>query len=383
MPYKANEPRRHKIPRARYKVRNWPEYDRALQQRGSLTVWVTPEALAAWHPPCTGQRGRPRDYSDVAIETGHLLRLAFGRPWRQTEGLLHSRTTLLGVSLGVPDHTTFSRRSPGLALAAALTRAQASGPVHVVIDATGLKVYGAGEWLVEKHDERGKRTWRKLHLAVDPSTGEILASELTSNEEGDASQVGPLLDQIPGPLASVTADGAYDGEPVYRRGGAPARPTCGGDHPAALNRRAEPGRGLHAQSAGPAHPDDPGQGAPGLAEGGRLRPALAWGDRDVPLQDRHRSWPAGPGAAGPEDRSPGRLRGAQPDDPARDAGVAAHRLKARPSYQAHVHHPNYAPKPLGRGLPPPSCRTCSAHIGIGGNLAAPPLPHHRTYGSVY
>ena len=76
MPYKANEPRRHKIPRARYKVRNWPEYDRALQQRGSLTVWVTPEALAAWHPPRTGQRGRPRDYSDVAIETGHLLRLA-------------------------------------------------------------------------------------------------------------------------------------------------------------------------------------------------------------------------------------------------------------------------------------------------------------------
>src|SRR3954453_55553 len=76
MPYKVHEPRRHKIPRARDKVRNWPEYDRALQQRGSLTVWVTPEALAAWHPPCTGHRRRPRSYSDVAIETGHLLRLA-------------------------------------------------------------------------------------------------------------------------------------------------------------------------------------------------------------------------------------------------------------------------------------------------------------------
>src|SRR3954467_4774673 len=146
MPYKANEARRHKIPRARYKVRNWPAYDRALQQRGSLTVWVTPEALAAWHPPRTGQRGRPRDYSDMAIETGHLLHLAFGRPWRQTEGLLHSLTTLLDVGVGVPDHTTFSRRSPGLALATALARAQAGGPVHVVIDATGLKVYGAGEW---------------------------------------------------------------------------------------------------------------------------------------------------------------------------------------------------------------------------------------------
>ena len=216
MPYKANEARRHRIPRARYKVCNWPEYDRALQQRGSLTVWVTPEALAAWHPPRTGQRGRPRDYSDVAIETGHLLRLAFGRPWRQTEGLLRSLTALLGLSVGVPDHTTFSRRSPGLALATALVRAQASEAVHVVIDATGLKVHGAGEWLIEQHGERGKRSWRKLHLAVDPSTGEILASELTSNEEGDASQVGALLEQIPGSIASVIADGAYDGEPVYR-----------------------------------------------------------------------------------------------------------------------------------------------------------------------
>ena len=181
-----------------------------------MTVWVTPEALAAWQPPRTGQRGRPRDYSDVAIETGHLLRLAFGRPWRQTEGLLRSITALLGIDVGVPDHTTFSRRSPGLALAASLAHAQAGGPVHVVIDATGLKVYGAGEWLVEKHGERGARTWRKLHLAVDPSTGEILASELTGNEEGDASQVGLLLGQIAGPITSVTADGAYDGEPVYR-----------------------------------------------------------------------------------------------------------------------------------------------------------------------
>lgn len=216
MPYNANEPRRHKTPRARYKVCNWPAYDRALQQRGSLTVWGAPEALAAWQPPRTGQRGRPRDYSDMAIETGHLLRLAFGRPWRQTEGLLRSLTALLGVNVGVPDHTTFSRRSPGLAFAAALTRAHESGPVHVVIDATGMKVHGAGEWLIEQHGERGTRTWRKLHLAVDPGTGEILASELTTKEEGDASQVSPLLEQIAGPIASVTADGAYDGEPVYR-----------------------------------------------------------------------------------------------------------------------------------------------------------------------
>lgn len=164
----------------------------------------------------TGRRGRPRAYSDIAIETGHLLRLAFGRPWRQTEGLLRSVTALLGVEVGIPDHTTFSRRRPGLPLADALAHAQRTGPVHVVLDATGLKVHGAGEWLAEIHGGLGKRTWRKLHLAVDPESGEILASEPTTTGEGDAALVGPLLDRLAGPIASVIADGAYDGEPVYR-----------------------------------------------------------------------------------------------------------------------------------------------------------------------
>src|SRR4051812_23614353 len=216
MPYKANETRRHKIPRARYRVTNWPEYDRALQQRGSLTVWVTPEHWAAWRPPKRGRRGRSQTYADIAIETGPLPRLAFGRPWRQTEGLLRSLATLLGLDIGVPDHTTFSRRSPGLTLAKSLAQAQRTGPVHVVIDATGLKVYGAGEWLTEKHGERGQRTWRKLHLAVDPDSGEILASALTTTEEGDPALAAPLLERIPAPIPSVTADGAYEGNPVYR-----------------------------------------------------------------------------------------------------------------------------------------------------------------------
>jgi transposase len=88
--------------------------------------------------------------------------------------------------------------------------------VNVGIDSTGLKVFGTGEWQREKHGGQGRRTRRKLHLAVDPDTGEILASELTTSEDSDASQVGPLLDQISGPIAVVTADGAYDGEPVYR-----------------------------------------------------------------------------------------------------------------------------------------------------------------------
>src|SRR5664279_6595050 len=111
MRYKHNEPRRHKIPKARYRVENWREYEVALRDRGSLTVWVTPEAIAAWHPARTGRPGRSAHYSDLAIETGVMLRLAFARPWRQTEGLLRSVTTLLGLRLDVPDHTTLSRRT--------------------------------------------------------------------------------------------------------------------------------------------------------------------------------------------------------------------------------------------------------------------------------
>src|SRR5947209_8642119 len=214
MPYQVNAARRHPFSKARYQVSNWHEYDQALQNRGSLTVWVTPEALAAWQAPPTGQRGRSPYYSNLAIETGHLLRCAFGRPWRQTEGLLRSVVTLLGVNLAVPDHTTFSRRSIGLSLATPLL--PTAEPVPVVIDSTGLKVYGAGEWHQEKHGERGRRTWRKLHLAVNPDSGEILASELTTKEVGDLSMVGPLLEQIQSPLLSVMADGAYDAEPVYR-----------------------------------------------------------------------------------------------------------------------------------------------------------------------
>jgi Transposase DDE domain len=138
MPYQANAARRPQFPKAKYQVKNGREYDLAWQERGSFTVWVTPEAIAAWHPLPTGKPGRARRYSDLAIETGPLLRWAFGRPWRQTEGLLRSIASLLGVSLPIPDHTTFSRRSVALSLPT--TRTPSSEPVHVVLDSTGLKV---------------------------------------------------------------------------------------------------------------------------------------------------------------------------------------------------------------------------------------------------
>ena len=114
MPYKVNQERRHRIPTARYRVKNWRDYDAALCRRGDLTVWVTAEALDAWTPANTGRRGRPRRYSEMVVETGLMLRLAFGRPWRRPEGMLASILRLLDANLPVPDHTTFSRRSVDL-----------------------------------------------------------------------------------------------------------------------------------------------------------------------------------------------------------------------------------------------------------------------------
>ena len=116
MPYKFNEDRRHKIPKARYRVTNWPEYDAALVRRGSLTVWFTEEAVAAWHAPATGERGGQPIYSAIAIETGLALRLVFHQPLRQTEGMLRSIADVLGVDIAIPDHTTLSRRGGGLTI---------------------------------------------------------------------------------------------------------------------------------------------------------------------------------------------------------------------------------------------------------------------------
>jgi hypothetical protein len=211
MPHKYNANRRHHIPRARYKVTNWSAYEAGLRQRGSLTIWFTEEAIAAWRAaPRTTPGGQAR-YSDLAIETSLILRTVFHQPLRQTEGLVGSLLELMGLDLPVPDHSTLSRRSRTLAVASQA----ASGPVHLLIDSTGVKLSGPGEWLVEKHGTQRRRAWRKLHLGVDAKTGTIVASTLTSKEVDDAAELGPLLDQIDDPLAAVIADGAYDQDRVY------------------------------------------------------------------------------------------------------------------------------------------------------------------------
>src|SRR3982750_2127503 len=211
MPFKANADRRHRIPKQRRRVTNWAEYDAALRQRGSLTVWFTDEAIAAWHAePRTTPGGQPH-YSDLAITTALTLKAVFRLALRQTQGLIGSIIGLLGLDLSVPDHTTLSRRAETLEVPRPRSGRNAE-PVHLLVDSTGLKLCGPGEWLVEKHGTKARRSWRKMHIGRDADTGQIVAATLTTHDVDDGSQVGPLLDQVDGPIASFIGDGAYDQE---------------------------------------------------------------------------------------------------------------------------------------------------------------------------
>ena len=228
LPFKLNQDRRRHIPEQKRKVVNWRDYDESLRRRGSLTVWFSDEVIEAWKAsPRTGRGGRP-EYSDLAILTGLTLKAVFRLAYRQTEGLIGSVIGLLGLDLAVPDHSTLCRRAETLEVPRPKPRGAGAGaddaaggadggaePLHLLVDSTGLKLYGAGEWLVEKHGAKRRRSWRKMHLGVDADTGRIVAATLTDRDEDDAAQVGPLLDQVAEPVASVTADGAFDQDRVY------------------------------------------------------------------------------------------------------------------------------------------------------------------------
>jgi hypothetical protein len=216
MPHKYNADRRHRIPKARYKVTNWRDYEAGLRKRGSLTIWFSEDAVEAWRAAPRITPGGQARYSDLAIETSLILRTVFHQPLRQTEGLVGSLLELMGLDLPVPDHTTLSRRARTLAVAPQARTA--GGPVHLLVDSTGVKLSGPGEWLVEKHGTKRRRAWRKLHLGIDAKSGMIVASTLTSKEVDDAAELGALLAQVDDPLAAVVADGAYDQDRVYDDG---------------------------------------------------------------------------------------------------------------------------------------------------------------------
>jgi len=197
-----------------YRIRNWSEYNAGLKQRGSLTFWVDESVLETWIVPnLSGKRGASVLHSDLAIITMVTLKSIYGLAGRQCQGFVESIFGLMGIDLFVPDHSTLSRRLRNLSIdLPVLPKAEAK---HVVVDSTGVKVYGEGEWKTRQHGISKRRTWRKLHLGIDEQTGEILAAFVTTNDISDGQVLPELLDQIEGDIDQVSGDGAYDQRQCY------------------------------------------------------------------------------------------------------------------------------------------------------------------------
>lgn len=200
--------------KSKHKISNWKQYNQALVQRGSLTVWMDEQAIQQWHCQTHhGRRGRGFHYSDSAIETALMLKAVFKLPLRALEGFINSLFKLMKVPLQSPDYSCISKRAKTVEIK---YRIPSHGPVaHLVIDATGLKVYGEGEWKIRKHGKEKRRVWRKLHLAVDAATHAIVAAEVSLETVGDNEVLPTLLNPLRRKIEQVSADGAYDTRACY------------------------------------------------------------------------------------------------------------------------------------------------------------------------
>lgn len=192
----------------KYKTTNWSSYNNALKQRGSLSIWLDPEMV--WVPPPRGKRGRQHQFSDAAIQACLTLKVLFGMPLRQTTGFVESLLRLAGLDWAVPDYSTLCRRQKTLSVT--LPYHLGTGPLNLLIDSTGIKAEGEGEWNARKHGGPKRRIWRKIHIGIDEETLEVRAVEVTTSNIGDAPMLPELRDHIPPDqdIGSVTADGAYD-----------------------------------------------------------------------------------------------------------------------------------------------------------------------------
>ena len=193
---------------ARYRTTNWSAYNAALRKRGSLLIWLDKEM--AWHAPHEGRSGRPPVFSNAAIQFCLSIKVLFKLPLRQTAGMVASLLHLAGLDWPVPDYSTLCRRQKTLQVQILYRRA--GGPLNLLVDSTGIKFLGDGEWQARKHGVQGRRQWRKGHLAMDTATSDIRAVEFTPGRDGDSPVLPDMLDQIPEDeeIGTVTADGAYD-----------------------------------------------------------------------------------------------------------------------------------------------------------------------------
>lgn len=199
-------------PKTLYRVKNWPEYDKALVQRGSITFWMSDDFEKTWMHTGEKQRGSQFDYSDQAILVMLTVKEVFHLTNRGVEGFMRSIFRMMKINLPVPDHTTLSKR--GKDVKVNLPK-KANQKLNIVMDSTGLKIYGEGEWKVRQHGVSKRRTWRKLHIGANPEDGEIQAVLLTENSVSDDAVVEVLLEQIEQEIAKFAADGAYDKRKVY------------------------------------------------------------------------------------------------------------------------------------------------------------------------
>jgi len=197
-----------------YRLRNWNQYNAALVQRGSLTLWVSDEMLKLWvNQEKTGKPGRDNTYSNIAISSMATLKEVYHLSLRATEGLLLSVIQLLAVEVAVPDYTTLSRRCRTLRVR--LPRLPKSEALHLVVDSTGVKIFGEGEWKVRQHGYSKRRTWRKLHIGADEATSEIVAAAVTTNDWADCELLPELLQQVKDEVKQVSGDGGYDKRICY------------------------------------------------------------------------------------------------------------------------------------------------------------------------
>jgi hypothetical protein len=210
-------------PKKAYRVRNWKQYNQALVDRGSITLWFDEEVIKTWHQTeKTGRRGRPQEYNDVVIRCGLTLKALFHLPFRGTEGLIKSLVKRLGIKVSVPDYTLLCKRQDQLQVSLPLQARKPGEKLHLLIDSTGLTVFGEGEWKVRQHGWCKHRLWRKLHVAFNEKTQEIESFELTDLGVQDCEGVPLLLEKVGSPIGSVIGDGAYDRFSCYEQA------QCGG-----------------------------------------------------------------------------------------------------------------------------------------------------------
>lgn len=201
----------------KYRLTNWPQYNKALINRGFITLWLDENTLAQWYYQGPHTRGGVFRYSDPCIAAALAIKAVFRLAFRQTQGLIQSLLAIMKMDIQVPSYSQLCRRQARLNAFCAPPKPVETPPepIHLVVDSTGLKVYGEGEWKVKKHGAGKRRTWRKLHLVADESTTEIHAVELTTNSISDAEMVKPLVAAIEWPIAKLIGDGAYDQVKVY------------------------------------------------------------------------------------------------------------------------------------------------------------------------